>query len=1582
MNRRKAFTIALAAFFPALACVSLGWAEGVTESSPDPLQHPKTARRQIRGAVTPETPRDSTCLPKPDDAIHLEGHLITAEERRDVALNRDGTPTRLSSSIASSLREMSVAENEKAYYVVRLNTLRTAAAKRAIESAGGEVLLYVREAAFLVRMDGPTAGRVARLPEVEWVGAYRAAYKISAALERDLLSLRMGPGRPTHAVATGGAAPQAQKKARDFTDASIFLFPGVSPERAASRVAAISGRVLATAAHDLFPKVVGSVPVDRIQELTLLPEVRLIERYSPPVLVNDQATRIIGAPEVWSRHGLSGMGQIVGHADSGLDTGGKTKVLHPDFADRIAAVFTLGREDDWSDPNGHGTHTAGSILGNGAMSGGLYRGVAPAARLVVQSILDSNGQLGGIPTDYGILFQQAYDAGARVHSNSWGTSGAGVYADSVYLDAWAWNNGHPRPMLIAAAAGNDGPSSPSVGSPATAKNCLAVGATENFRPRSGSDASNPNQVIYFSSRGPTEDGRIRPDVVTPGTWVASARSQGVVMLLEDDMEHGPGGWRKDPASSPWVLTTAQSRTPSTSWAYGATGPREDYLVSTTVTLPTPGVLHVDFAWKGELGVDSGVGISCRTAGGKWESLVGYVMGPGETSEWIHFRCQVPRRWNGLTVQFAVNAHGTSDDSSLDIYVDDVIVTSAYSWDSMWAQGLASRGSPVDRYYTLMGGTSMATPFAAGAAALVREFFEREEGIQPSAELVKAILINGATDLTSGTSRPNNNSGWGRINLENSLYPPFPRLFFYDDSAVLEEGKTCAYPFSVGCSSETLRATVVWADPPGPGLQNDLDLMLVSPTGKEFHPSTAAPAFFPHPLTDPFRGASCVRAADVDSDGDLDVVGAAWEDNQVAWWENVGSGSFVKHVVDDSFSIALSCFAADMDGDGDTDIVAGGVHDGIAWWENDGRQQFTKHSIDASFLDARSIYVTDMDGDKDMDVVAGSWYLHAIAWWENKGGGRFEGHLVSNSFSSAFSVFAADMNGDECMDVLGASLLGNKIAWWENTGAEGFTTHTIDDAFGLASSVYAADVDGDGDMDALGASMTGNEIAWWENDGEGSFAKHSVDAAFDGADTVSTADVDGDGKVDILGCAARAGEVAWWKNEGAGIFTKYVVGTSLPDASYVCAADLDGDGKQDILAAVSGTDEIAWWRNEGAPSFAKRKLAGSFRGARSLCAADLNGDGKPDLLGAADKANEIAWWENQGGLRFTENTIAGSFLGARSLCAADLDGDGDTDVAGAAFNEIAWWENKGDKRFVKHAVDIAVSGVSVIRAGDLDGDGDMDILGAMGATNQVTWWENQGAQGFTRHTIASDFDGVQDVYAADVDGDGDTDVLGAAWGDSLTWWENDGRGHFAPHVLMESPVLLVSAADMDGDGDADILGVLGRVAPYWAADSVEVAWWEYRGSGQFVPHETGVVLGNATSIRAADMDGDGDMDLVSTSGFDNEMAWWENNGSSSFRKHVIDAEAAGASAACPVDVNGDGKMDVVSATSEAGDVVLWQQGIHDDDVNNVECVDVRSPAVGRWTAKVQAPRVPFGPQPFAFVVTTSLPAAKASDWALY
>ena len=80
----------------------------------------------------------------------------------------------------------------------------------------------------------------------------------------------------------------------------------------------------------------------------------------------------------------------------------------------------MGRLNDASDPDGHGTHVTGSVVGDGSASDGLIRGMAPKARVAFQSILDDNGRLGGLPTDYGDLFKQAYRKDARIHNNSWG----------------------------------------------------------------------------------------------------------------------------------------------------------------------------------------------------------------------------------------------------------------------------------------------------------------------------------------------------------------------------------------------------------------------------------------------------------------------------------------------------------------------------------------------------------------------------------------------------------------------------------------------------------------------------------------------------------------------------------------------------------------------------------------------------------------------------------------------------------------------------------------------------------------------------------------------------------------------------------------------------------------------------------------------------------------------------------------------------------------------------------------------------------------------------------------------------------
>ena len=292
-----------------------------------------------------------------------------------------------------------------------------------------------------------------------------------------------------------------------------------------------------------------------LNDLSQLPEVDIISEYVKPKLSNAAARRILGidpqgnpasAPVV----SQDGTGQLVAIADTGIDD------QHPDFQGRITAKIARGRPNDASDPNGHGTHVAGSVLGDGSASNGLLKGTAPKATLFFQSLLDANGDLGGLPVDLNDLFDEAYQAGARIHNNSWGAATPATYTiDSEEVDEFI--HSHPD-MLVVIAAGNEGnaatpnKSAPgfvdwlSIGSPASCKNALTVGASRSDRTDGALSkmtwgagwpgnfpqnpiaqekiSGDPNSLAAFSSRGPCDDRRIKPDLVAPGTDIASTKS--------------------------------------------------------------------------------------------------------------------------------------------------------------------------------------------------------------------------------------------------------------------------------------------------------------------------------------------------------------------------------------------------------------------------------------------------------------------------------------------------------------------------------------------------------------------------------------------------------------------------------------------------------------------------------------------------------------------------------------------------------------------------------------------------------------------------------------------------------------------------------------------------------------------------------------------------------------------------------------------------------------------------------------------------------------------------------------------------
>lgn len=264
-----------------------------------------------------------------------------------------------------------------------------------------------------------------------------------------------------------------------------------------------------------------------------------------PILAHNPAVAWISFPPQWEIHNdrskthmrisdaathfisdLNGSGVKVAVADSGIDQD------HGDMNGRVSYVESLTWGDSSTEDrhSGHGTHVACTVLGDGSKGG--YAGVAPQADLYFQAMEDdSTGQFSGASVDY--MLRTAYNDDVQIHTNSWGSQGDhGRYTTSAadvdsrtsqYDQFWSYDG-----FTVLYSAGNDG--STGLTPPATAKNSIAVA---NHHNRGGSA---PDTIAQSSSKGPTDDDRIKPDLAAPGTWVRSCLSQ-------DAQDTGGNSWK-------------------------------------------------------------------------------------------------------------------------------------------------------------------------------------------------------------------------------------------------------------------------------------------------------------------------------------------------------------------------------------------------------------------------------------------------------------------------------------------------------------------------------------------------------------------------------------------------------------------------------------------------------------------------------------------------------------------------------------------------------------------------------------------------------------------------------------------------------------------------------------------------------------------------------------------------------------------------------------------------------------------------------------------------------------------------------
>jgi PKD repeat protein len=404
---------------------------------------------------------------------------------------------------------------------------------RALQAAGLRILDYVPRNAYVV-YGTLTQLRAARgvLEGLDWRGDWAAGDRLSAEL------------------AAGG----------DEADVTVYVAGG--PESGAT-LGLLDGMTRAKLHADRSLQgmrvATRRVPRALLAGLVGRPDVYWVEPWRWPVLNDEVQGQILAGqhdgvqpigPGYRAWYDAQPLGEvanvIVDVVDTGLDTGVLGGAHHPDLAGRLAFIHNyVSNEPNGNDASGHGTINA-SIVGGDATNGAgitdplgfLYgEGLAPTIRLAGSAIFDDWGWFDMGDSSFTDLMTASHAAGARVSTNSWGSHAYGAYDskcqeyDAIVRDVDRDASNGLQPMTVFFSAGNDGSGSYSIGSPATAKNIISIGASENYRMngRDGcsiedSGADSAADLIYFSSRGPTDDGRRKPDVVAPGTHVQGAAS--------------------------------------------------------------------------------------------------------------------------------------------------------------------------------------------------------------------------------------------------------------------------------------------------------------------------------------------------------------------------------------------------------------------------------------------------------------------------------------------------------------------------------------------------------------------------------------------------------------------------------------------------------------------------------------------------------------------------------------------------------------------------------------------------------------------------------------------------------------------------------------------------------------------------------------------------------------------------------------------------------------------------------------------------------------------------------------------------
>jgi hypothetical protein len=279
---------------------------------------------------------------------------------------------------------------------------------------------------------------------------------------------------------------------------------------------------------------------------------------------------------------------------------------------------------------------------------------------------------------------------------------------------------------------------------------------------------------------------------------------------------------------------------------------------------------------------------------------------------------------------------------------------------------------------------------------------------------------------------------------------------------------------------------------------------------------------------------------------------------------------------------------------------------------------------------------------------------------------------------------------------------------------------------------------------------------------------------------------------------------------------------------------------------------------------------------------------------------------------------------------DLDGDGDEDLLASLFDrgQLVWFENTdGAGTFSpKKVIGGGFNGPDAMSVVDVDADGDLDVV--LNSNDPIfVWFENDGTGSFgPQQLIDTTITNGRGCFAGDIDGDGDVDVVSSGTNTvKVAWFENlDGQGTFGPPITISDvgvPVQKLTGADVDGDGDTDILVV------HFAENML--AWHENLGGGAFGPRQViSDTMDSTGYLHAFDADNDGDIDVLCNSPSDDKVSYFLNlDGQGTFgAENLLNENLDNARGVYAADLDNDGDMDALTTSIGPDGRVSWYENL--------------------------------------------------------